>query len=198
MQLDGALGGPIASLRLAAATALTRRATPHAVASLAWAAQFGDPAELTAVAVDGLRTIASSASPETAHAAVDALVVLGGDPRHRDLVTETLAALGPEAIGWLREAYSTTGSAGRVVLIHALARLRHPDASRLIAEALRDPAPPVRTAAVLALGRIGSPIAREQVLTLAASDPRPAVRRAAASVCRRLSWDRVTSTDDGR
>jgi hypothetical protein len=112
-------------------------------------------------------------------------------------VTETLAALGPEAIGWLRDAYSTAGSAGRVVLVHAWARLRHPDASSLIAEALGDPAPQVRIAAVLALGRIGSPIARTQVVTLAAADPRPAVRRAAASVCRRLSWELLATTDDG-
>jgi HEAT repeat protein len=196
-RLDGALHGTNPTLQLAAAAALTRCATPHAVTSLAWAAQLGEPAELTSLAIKGLRTIATSGAPDAARAAVDALVVLGGDALQRDAVTEALAELGPTAIGWLRDAYSTAGAAGRVVLVHVWARLRHPDASLLVVDALRDPAPQVRMAAVLALGRIGSSIARTQVVTLASADPRPAVRRAAASVCRRLSWELLVTTDDG-
>ncbi|MBX3023771.1 HEAT repeat domain-containing protein [bacterium] len=66
-------------------------------------------------------------------------------------------------------------------IVAALARIGGPDAAALVIEALRHPAFLVRLAALRAVATIGG-AAAEQAIAQAASDPSPAVRRAAAAM----------------
>jgi HEAT repeat protein len=195
-RLGEAIRGPRAALRLAAVDALTARGTNEAVPALEWAAQLSEPPELAGLALDGLQSIAAAASGGPARAAVRALVALGGHPQRRNAVIAALGALGPERIAWLGESYASAGTDARILLVGACARLHRPEASALVERALQDEAADVRAAAVAAIGRIGAPLARQSVVSLAASDPSAAVRRVAVAVCRRHGWER--SPREGR
>jgi HEAT repeat protein len=154
---------------------------------------LSDPPELAGLALDGLRSIAAAGPPGPARAAVTALVALGGGPQRREAVIEALGSLPPDRIAWLGELYASAGPDIRVLIVGASARLHHPEASALIVHALEDEAADVRLAAVTAIGRIGAQLAEQRMVSLAASDSSPAVRRVAATVCRRQGWDRGAS-----
>jgi HEAT repeat protein len=64
--------------------------------------------------------------------------------------------------------------------IEALTRMKHPDASARVRDALDHEDPVVREAAVIALDRIGARGILRKLSALASSDPDAAVRRAAA------------------
>jgi HEAT repeat protein len=65
--------------------------------------------------------------------------------------------------------------------VEALARYRHPDATRLLARAFDDEDAGVRESAVDAVFRLGSKAFDETLEKLASQDPSEAVRRAARS-----------------
>jgi HEAT repeat protein len=78
----------------------------------------------------------------------------------------------------------------RLTAIGALAGLRHPEASRALALALRDDDAQVRSAAVAGFGRLGTTAVAESISGLRDFDPDERVRRRAALVCERYGWGR--------
>jgi HEAT repeat protein len=193
--LERVIRGPSGVMRLAATDVLTRRATLHAVTALEWAAQLLEPPGLDTLALDGLRRIADAHDSSARPAAIAALIALGTDSSRRQHVVAAVGSLSPEAIPLLREALPASAPNGRVLLIEALARMRDPRASQLIGSALSDNVPAVRSAAIAALGRLGSSIARQTIAAMSTSDSSLAVRRIAAAVCRRYGWTDLRPDD---
>jgi HEAT repeat protein len=68
-------------------------------------------------------------------------------------VVETLGALPPARVAWLRRALSDADVSVRCAVIEALGRMRHPVASAMLADAVQDPNPAARAAAEHALAR---------------------------------------------
>jgi HEAT repeat protein len=68
----------------------------------------------------------------------------------------------------------------RRATLEALTRMKHPDASARVRDALDHPDPVVREAAVIALDRIGARGLLRKLSAMANGDPAVAVRRAAA------------------
>ena len=189
IMLERALQGSRAALRLAAADALSRRATPAAVQMLAWAARLTEPAALAAVATEALRRVAANPDAGGRVAAVAALVALAADSARRESVLRLLASLPPDLIGALDQELHSSRPELRAVIVEAIARMRHPDATETLAQALGDEHPLVRGAAVAAFGRLGSPRAAAAIAAMADTDHDAAVRRRAAAVCRRYGWN---------
>jgi HEAT repeat protein len=194
--LERALRAPSSEMRLAAAAALAHRTTCEAVKALEWAAQLSEPPTLAALALNGLRKVAEASGSEAGSAAIHALLALGAAPARREQVAGLLGALPRATVPVLRDALRTAATEVRILAIQALARMRDGEASHVIATALGDDAPAVRSAAVAAVGRLGSSIARRQVQAISVSDPSPSVRSLAAAVCRRHGWGLEQRRDD--
>jgi HEAT repeat protein len=173
------------SRRHAAVRALVAHAGPGAVPPLEWtAAADADPA-VARTALDGLSRIAAR-HDDGADAAVEALLALLADQRHREAAVVALGALPSVRIHAIGKGLEHPMPAVRRSTLDALARLRHPESSRLIESALGDTAADVREAAVIALARLGSLGADGTLSTLARQDPSKAVRRAAAAALSRV------------
>jgi HEAT repeat protein len=156
---------------------------------LAWAARLTEPAALAAVGTEGLRRVAVNPGAGGRVAAVAALVALAADSTRRESVLRLLASLPADLIGALEQELHSSRAELRAVIVEAMARMRHPDATGTLAQALVDEHALVRGAAVAAFGRLGSPLAAAAITAMADADADPAVRRRAAAVCRRYGWN---------
>jgi HEAT repeat protein len=67
--------------------------------------------------------------------------------------------------------------------------MRKPEASEALTQALADPHPTVRAAAIGAFGRLGTPAVARTVAALQTADPDAGVRRRATLVCQRHGWN---------
>lgn len=157
-RLLGALEDPAAPVRAAAARAVARRrlaaALPHLVRRLELAAQ-DDPLEAEEEALALCEALAALAGPEA-------------DPAHGKRAVELLASRLPGASEGVRLAIACVlGAIGR------------PADAGLVASLLKDPAAPVRRAAVQAFARL-DPGGAAEPLRLALADESAAVRCAAA------------------
>jgi HEAT repeat protein len=132
--------------RIAAFTALARRAEAAAIAPVAAAVRRVTDSEERSL---GLRALAAIDDER----AVAALVDIAREPSQCAAVVETLGALPPARVAWLRRALSDADVSVRCAVIEALGRMRHPVASAMLADAVQDPNPAARAAAEHALAR---------------------------------------------
>ena len=173
--------------RVPAARALATRGNARAVAAMTWAAHTGTPA-LHTVVIGGLTRAASASEPEVRDTAVRTLVELATDAALRRSVLQSLTMLPVTAFPALASLLTNGSRAVRLVTVESLARMRHSAASEILAQALGDEDATVRSAAVAALGRLGTHAAQDRIASIAASDPDDAVRRIAGVVCSRNGW----------
>ncbi len=187
--LERAAYDPRVPVRAAAAQALARRGSVRASGILAWVARSADSPAMCNAAVEALRRIASTPDAPGQDAALETMLELGTAPDRRESIVTAIAALPVQRIDALARALASPHAGVRHVVVEALARMRHPQASAALARALADDDAAIRTAAVAAFGRLGTAAAAPVVSRLRQSDPDAGVRRRAAAVCRRHGWD---------
>lgn len=172
--------------RTAAARALADRGGREGVEALAWAASAETQEDVAAVAFDGLRRIAAGSTPARSEA-IDALIELTADPGRRELAVATLAGVCAKDLDRIVGALNHDSLEVRRAMIQVLTRARHGDAVLHVRRALDDTDPVVREAAIIALDRVGARGLSARLAAMAAGDPEPGVRRAAAAVLSRQS-----------
>jgi HEAT repeat protein len=170
--LLAALRSPQPERQLDAVRALAERGGAGAAGALQWVATADANEEVARAAIEALARLAT---PE----AIAALVSLTANEARREACIAALAQVGEEHAEQVAHGLSHPQPAVRRAVVEALARMKRPYASELLATALDDPEGSVRLAAVQALDRLGSRRAERQLATLAHSDPDLAVRRAA-------------------
>jgi HEAT repeat protein len=127
------------------------------------------------LALDGVRVLGRVGTP----AAVDALLRLAEDPLLRADCTSALAQVREDQLHALGRGLQAEAADVRCAVVEALARRKHPDASRLIASALEDRFAEVRLAAAHALRRMDVRAAEQELAAAASRDEDGAVRQAA-------------------
>src|SRR6185437_15184553 len=133
----------------AAVDALARQSqpAPRSVAALgALAREVGDQ-QLERHIVRALGAIGSEA-------AIVELISLAGHHRLGAAVTEALAHLGEGQLPRIASAMANAPEVPRELVVEAVGRMKHPAAARLLAQALTDASPRVRSAAARGLGRL--------------------------------------------
>lgn len=170
--LLSALRSPQPERQLDAVRALAERGGAGAAGALQWVATADPNAEVARAAIEALARLAT---PE----AIAALVALTANEARREACIAALAQAGEQHAEQVARGLSHAQPAVRRAIVEALARMKRPLASELLATALDDPEASVRLAAVQALDRLGSRRAERQLAALAHSDPDLAVRRAA-------------------
>ena len=171
--------------RRAAAEGLAALASREAVAELEWMAAADADRQVIECAVRKLGDIASLGGDAGAHA-VDALVALLSEGDRCEAATAALARLPMEHLPRLAAGLTHGQPVVRRRTVEALARHRHPEATRLIEPAFDDSDGTVREAATAAILRLGSRIFDERLSRLSSEDPSEAVRRAADAALARL------------
>lgn len=152
--------------------ALAERGGPGAAGALQWAAAADTNPTVIQAAIAAL---AQLATPE----ALAALVALTADETRREACIAALAQVGEAHADQIARGLAHAQPTVRCATVEALARMKRPYASELLATALDDPEAVVRLAAVQALDRLGSRRAERQLADLARRDPDLEVRRAA-------------------
>ena len=176
--LTRALRSVDAQRRHAAVLALSRRGGNDAVASLRWTAETESDPEVSRAALDGLTRLGGMASPGW-EGAIDALVDLTADAGRRSAALDALSRVPAARVDRISHGLAHPLRTVRRSIIEALTRMKHPDASLRVREALDHADAVVREAAIIALDRIGARGVARKLSTLAATDPVDAVRRAA-------------------
>jgi HEAT repeat protein len=183
--LEAALRSGDAELRAAAAQAAARHGGPNAVGALEWAAASDESETVVETAVRGLGSLAAAGAAGTSDgvAAVKALVGLTADTKHRELVIGALAGLpavwcDDVAAHGLQDPRTRV----RVAILEAFGRMRRADASRWLREALDDPHPEVRLAALGELRHLGTRGVERKLVILARTDSEAGVRHAALTI----------------
>jgi HEAT repeat protein len=170
--LLSALRAPQPTRQLDALRALAERGGVGAAGALQWvAAADANPT----VAQAAIEALARLATPES----LAALVALTADEPRREACIAALAQAGEAHADQIARGLAHAQPAVRCATVEALARMKRPYASELLATALDDPEAVVRLAAVQALDRLGSRRAERQLTVLARRDADLAVRRAA-------------------
>lgn len=164
--------------RKAAVQALRLRGNPEAVADLEWIAAADSDAGVAASAVQMLSEVATS-SRGAAPVAVEALIALLADADRADWAIAAIARLPLHLVEHVGHGLTHVHPVVRRRTVDALARYRHPDATRLLARAFADEDAGVRQAAADAVLHLGSRAFDDTLEKLASLDPSEAVRRAA-------------------
>jgi HEAT repeat protein len=188
--LEAALRAAGEDRRTAAAAAVARLGGPRAIDLLEWTAAADTSGSVAAAAVQGLASIAAK---EDGRPAVKALVDLAAEAARRDLVVPALAALPNDVIASIAEGLHDPRPQVRVAVVQSLGRMRRADASRWLQSALDDGADDVRTAALNELRHLGTRGVERRIVTLARTDPSPAVRRGALAVLKAASGGRESA-----
>jgi HEAT repeat protein len=176
--ISGVLQSPDASRRFDAVLAMAIRRNDDAAAVLeAVAARDCDPK----VSEAAMRQLAIMATP----ASIGSLIRLAADRAVRDRAINALAELDAAQIGQVAAGLDNPDTDVRRAIVEVLSRMKHPRASELLSKALEDEAPPVRLAAVMALGHLGSHRSERKLAGMVRSDPDIAVRRAAEKALER-------------
>ncbi len=180
--------------RAAVVNALGTHGGLAAVEVLAWTATADADPVVTQAATAGLRDVANRHSPASA-GAVRSLIEVSQDPKRRSDALAALARLEPAAVPLLVDAMDCPDPQSRRGVVEALGRLKHPLASARLREALTDVDATVRRAAITALSRLGVRGVEARLSSLAASDPSPAVRQAAAAALHRRGAEIATGDE---
>jgi len=173
-----ALNSPDPERRLDALHAFRERGGEEAGVALQWMAAADPEERVVAAAIESLSRIAT---PE----AISALLELTVDPSIRETCLDALVRrncpqrLQGEYIELIAEGLRHVHPGVRCSVVEVLKRLKHPQASECLIEALGDPDKNVRLAAVNALVYLGNRTCEAQLARLARSDPSPAIRRVA-------------------
>ncbi len=182
--LREALRSEDAAIRLAAVTGFGAGSSAGAIDALAWTAAADLDDAVAVAAVEALGALARRAD-EPGATAVDALVAIAAEPRLRDSTVAALAGVPEARIPRVAAGLAHAQPEVRRATIGALSRLKHPDASAAIRDALDDGDASVREAAVMSLDRLGTRGVGGKLAALAQSDPARAVRRAASAALAR-------------
>lgn len=180
-----ALAGLLAALestdpgvRRTAIEALGHRGDPAAVQLIQEIARRTDDDGELSAALDALGRIGGAA-------AVAALVEASRRRGLAETAAEALSRLRPEDVDALAEGLHHPDVRARLAVVEALARRRDGRAAPLLAQALKDAAPAIRTAAAHALRRLDLRAVRPRLEMLARSDEDAGVREAAQSALHR-------------
>jgi HEAT repeat protein len=165
--------------RRASIAALAQGGTAASVGSLRWAAESDADLAVAAAAIDAIARVARSPGDGWAEA-VDALIDLTAEATRRPAALDALARVPAGRVAHVAGGLTHPVAHVRRSIIDALTRMKHPDASARVRDALDHEDPVVREAAVIALDRIGARGILRKLSVLASSDPEEAVRRAAA------------------
>jgi HEAT repeat protein len=130
-------------------------------------------------ALEGIARLAGLAGSAWTEA-IDALIDLTADTNRRAAALEALARVPPDRVDRVARGLTHPLATVRRSTIEALTRLKHPDASARVRDALDHEDPVVREAAVIAVDRIGARGVARKLSAIAAADPDIAVRRAAS------------------
>jgi HEAT repeat protein len=165
--------------RRAAIAALTASGSAASVASLRWVAETDASLEVVEAALDGIARIARLSRAGWMEA-IDALVDLTAETSRRSAALDALAHVPAGRVDRVARGLGHPMVNVRRATLEALTRMKHPDASARVRDALDHPDPVVREAAVIALDRIGARGLLRKLSAMANGDPAVAVRRAAA------------------
>jgi HEAT repeat protein len=165
--------------RRASIAALAQCGGAASIASLRWAAETDADLEVARAALDGIARVARSPGDGCVDA-IDALIDLTADATRRSAALDALARVPAGRVDQMARGLTHPAANVRRSTIEALTRMKHPDASARVRDALDHEDPVVREAAVIALDRIGARGILRKLSALASSDPDAAVRRAAA------------------
>src|SRR5262249_23186855 len=155
-----------------AVEAISARRDSEAAESLQWTAASDNDPVIVEAAIEALTGMAT---PES----IAALLRLAPDRRLREKVISHISRLGAGRLQWIRAGMSSPQLETRRAVVEALGRMKHPEASEILGQALDDERPEVRLEAVRALRRIGSLAMERRLSQMAHSDPDPGVREAA-------------------
>jgi len=175
--------------QVAAIRAVAKRPAMHSIELLAWAARIGGPAGLQQDAIAGLCAIANAPlRPLVRRHAVETLLDLAADGSHRDAAISAIGTLNEDTVPDVASGLSASRVITRLAAVDGLAAMRNPRASRELARALRDEDPAVRSAAVTAFGKLGTPSVARTIAAMRRTDADPNVRHRAAQACERHGW----------
>jgi HEAT repeat protein len=177
--------------RHAAIAGLAAHGSVEAVAALEWTAGADPDPAVAHAAIEALTRISAGSAAGSA-SAVDALAAMLSDHARRDDASAAIARLPPARIGDVARGLRHPHPEVRRGIVDALGRFQRPEATGLVADALRDSASTVRATAVATLARLGARGMDGAFAQLAAQDPSKAVRRAAATA---LALARGTAQD---
>jgi HEAT repeat protein len=164
--------------RVAAITAAARRSESRVAHVLQWVAAADDDAEVVDAAIQGLAKVARRVDNQGAEAA-RALVALTAEPLRREAAVKALSELPARRVPDVAKGLNDSSAEVRCASVEALGRMQQAGASRALEAALDDSHPTVRLAAIRALKNLGTREPERKLMTLARTDPEPAVRRAA-------------------
>ena len=184
--LTRALRSAEAQRRHAAVQALSRRGGNDAVASLRWTVETEADPEIAQAALDGIGRLGGLAGSGWEEA-IEALIDLTAEAGRRTAAVDALSRVPPARVPRITRGLVHPIKTVRRSMIEVLTRMKHPDASLRVREALDHADPVVREAAVIALDRIGARGVARKLSALAANDPVVAVRRAADVALSRYS-----------
>ena len=182
--LQHALRSDDPARRLAAVRALAHRGGAASVGLLRWTAGGDASEEVSRAALDGLVTLAGQPGGHWADA-IDAVVELTADPKRRERAVAALARMPGARCDRVALGLAHASPEVRRATIDTLTRMKHPDASARVREALDAADPTVREAAVAALDRVGATGLTRKLTAMAAGDPDTGVRRAAGAALAR-------------
>ena len=164
--------------RLEAVTATATRWESAVVRVLQWTAAADDHPEVSGAAIDALARIGRREDGEGPMAA-RALVALSAEPEIREAVVAALGTLPSRLVGEIAAGLRHPVTEVRRACVEALGRMKRPEASRALEEALEDAVPAVRLTAIDELRHLGTRAPARALLRMARADPDAAVRRAA-------------------
>ncbi len=164
--------------RLDAIQALGSRADLEVIQTLEWiAATDKEPA----VATTAINELASMLTAES----LQSVIRLSVQPALREFCIAALSRIGADHVDAIASGLDHPQTEVRRAVIEALSRMKHPQASKLLAKSLDDPEASVRLAAVTALSRLGSHSAERKLALMISNDPDPGVRHAAQKALER-------------
>jgi HEAT repeat protein len=164
--------------RLAAVEALGHRHETRVPQILQWVAAVDGAHEVVVVAVDALARVGRRDDEEGSSAA-RALVALTAEPSRRESAISVLSGLPPRRIEDIAAGLRHASTDVRCASVEALGRMKRPDASRALEQALDDRASAVRLTAVAELKHLGTQTSQRKLMALARTDPDGEVRHAA-------------------
>jgi HEAT repeat protein len=191
--LEEALKSGTEAVRVAAVRALPARATLQAIDLLSFAARLAEHPAVQLAAIESLGRAAGGDDPPVRAHAAGALLDVAAATDRREAALAALSARGDRVIEGVAAKLRSPRAVSRLIAVEALARLRQPQATEALAEALLDEEATVRREAVAAFGRLGARIAAGTIANLVDADPDAGVRRVAAIVCARHGWRRSGS-----
>ncbi len=164
--------------RLEVVNALAMRREPRVVQILQWTAAADEHVEVSAAAIEALARIATGDGGRAA-AATKALTALTAEPERREPAIAAMSTLPVRCVGDIAAGLRHPATEVRRACVEALSRMRRPEASHAIEQALDDAVADVRLTAVAELKHLSTRTSQRKLMMLARADPDAAVRRAA-------------------